>query len=252
MFCTSAPAVEKKEDSEGLLSYIRALELTEAKDDDASGNSAQVNAGALISFTSTCDAQQTEDVQNSCLLAQQAANIKYDRTSQTEEWYDYYQDVLSHVGWVMQSMDFEIYSSEAVNIAIPDFVITIISDMVEGNEIKQMVTDTIASLKSDDGAKANTLFAKSSNTQNGANFQILACNSVNGQVTTAFIGSHITGTQLSEDYFFVTYKSASLKVYYNCQVMTLNESVYETVRTAVKNKLGTNANKFVEDLPDLS
>lgn len=244
MFCTSAPAVEKKEDS--ALSYVLALELTEAKDDDASGNSAQVNAGSLVSFTSTCSAQQTEDVQNSTLLAQQASNFKYDRTSQTEDWYNYYQDVLSHIGWVMQSMEFKIYDSKSVDVTIPDFVADIVTDMVN-DDIKQMVIDTMASLKSEE--TANSVFCKSSNSSDGANFQILACNSVNDQLTTAFIGSHVTGTESSANYFFVTYKSATTKVYYNCQVMTLNDDVYSQVRTAIKNKLGTNADNFVADLP---
>jgi len=231
---------------------VLALELPEAKADDNSKGTAQVNDGALVSCTSTLNPQQTDDVQNSVLLAQLAANVKYDRTTDTENWYNFFQNVLSNVGWVIQKMDFKVYKAQTEEFSCPQFVMDILAGLVSGwasvVEIKQLVSSAMAVLNSPKGANAGSLYGKRSGSSKGANFQILTCDSVKGQVTTAFIGSHISGTKDSHDYFFVTYESASLKVYYNSQVMTLDEDVYSQVRSAVVKKLGNNAKIYVENL----
>jgi len=255
VFCTSAPAEEVKKDSVDPLSFVISLEIPEVKADDNSKNTAQVNDGALVSFTSNLIGQQKDDVQNSVLLAQLAANVEYNRTSQTEEWYNYFQNVLQNVGWIITTIDFKQYTSETEQITIPTFVMDIITGLVSGwasgAEVAEMVNGTIAVLNSPAGADAQNVFGTASNTSDGANFQILACDSIKGQVTTAFIGSHMSGTQDSANYFFATYQSTSLDIFYNNQVMTLDEDVYSKVRKAVITKLGNNAKTFVKDLPTL-
>ena len=59
-----------------------------------------VDCGSLVSFTENLSEQNKEDVLNSTLLAQLAANKKYDRKTQHDEWYTFYMKVLENVGWV--------------------------------------------------------------------------------------------------------------------------------------------------------
>ena len=74
--------------------FIRSLELTEYSGlpspklvtlPDGKAQ-ALVDAGSLVSFTSNLKGQQKEDVLNSSLLAQLAANKRYDRFNDSENW----------------------------------------------------------------------------------------------------------------------------------------------------------------------
>lgn len=55
---------------------------------------AYVDAGSLVSFVAGVSGQHKSDALNSTLLAQLAANKKFDREKQTVEWYDFYKNRL--------------------------------------------------------------------------------------------------------------------------------------------------------------
>jgi hypothetical protein len=61
-----------------------------------------VDAASLVTFIDGVSGQQNEDVLNSTLLAQLAANRKHHRERDTPGWYDFYCTVLEQVGWVSQ------------------------------------------------------------------------------------------------------------------------------------------------------
>src|SRR4051794_5773487 len=58
---------------------------------------AQVNAGSLISFTDRLSRQNQQDVRNSTLLAQLAADKACPRYAKPMDWYKFYIDVLARV-----------------------------------------------------------------------------------------------------------------------------------------------------------
>lgn len=55
--------------------------------------------------------EDKQDVLDSMLLAQLAANKKIDREEQTKERYSYYSNVLQNVGWIIQEMQFAKYNT---------------------------------------------------------------------------------------------------------------------------------------------
>ena len=65
-----------------------------------------VDGGSTVSFISGIPVLRQKDVLNATLLAQLAANKKYDREKETEQWYGFYRDVLENIGWVIQSFSF--------------------------------------------------------------------------------------------------------------------------------------------------
>lgn len=239
MFCTTSKAnLDMKIDSD-LVSYVFAMELS-----DDSNNKAQVNDGSLVSFTANLTPQQTSDVQSSILLAQLAANKKYDRTSDTEKWYNFYQEVLSTVGWVMQDMRFVKYDSKQTTVEIPNFILEVVSGLVSdwanGDGVTKMVEDALNVLRIKSNERGLEIFGTTSNSFKGANFQILPCDVIKGQITTAFIGCSVSGTSTEVKYLYETYSSSKLDIYYDAQVMTLDEAVYSKIRSAVIQKLADN------------
>jgi hypothetical protein len=61
--------------------------------------SAYVAAASVVSFADGVTGQQKEDLLNSTLLAQLAANHRFDREKDTLNWYEAYRTVLRGVGW---------------------------------------------------------------------------------------------------------------------------------------------------------
>lgn len=70
--------------------------------DQARAASANVDAASVVTFVDGLSQQQKEDVLNSTLLAQLAANKQHDRERDMVGWYGTYLSVLEGVGWVSQ------------------------------------------------------------------------------------------------------------------------------------------------------
>ncbi|MFG1478828.1 hypothetical protein V5F53_09175 [Xanthobacter sp. V4C-4] len=67
------------------------------------GDRVQVNEGALLSFGGSVSSQSLEDVSNSILFAQLAADHKFDRKTSPQDWSGTFSNTLSTVGWISQS-----------------------------------------------------------------------------------------------------------------------------------------------------
>ena len=81
-------------------------ELLKFKAATNGARSGYVNDGSLVSFVAGVDKQFQEDVLNSTLLAQLAANKKFDREQDSRNWYTFYKTVLENVGWTLQGFGF--------------------------------------------------------------------------------------------------------------------------------------------------
>ena len=70
---------------------------------DQDGDCAQVNEGALLSFDGSVPTQSIEDVSNSILFAQLAADYKFNRKTAPADWSKTFFNTLSIVGWTNQA-----------------------------------------------------------------------------------------------------------------------------------------------------
>lgn len=207
-----------------------------------------VDAGSLVSFTSHLNTQQKEDVLNSTMLAQLAANAKYDRFTQTEDWYKFYTEVMGKIGWVMQGFKFEKFQSNQTDFKISQEVLQLLTALIGSDEeLMNVVKETIDGLaKSQEGV---SLFSSNSASANRENFQILPCTvDKSNQINVCFLGSSFQASQVDSNYFFFTYAKQDIALFKAGQVVTLNEDVYAQVREEVKTKLGTRAKDFVHNL----
>lgn len=227
--------------------FVRSLKLAESATSPSKSAAARVVAGSLTSFTSEVSGQQLYDVQNSTLLAQLAATYKFPDPKQIEDWYSFYAKVLEEVGWIKQSFRFDEYNSNQASFKLSEVSLELLSALLgEDEQLFKVVKGTLDSFaKSQEGL---TLFSNNSRSQKSGRFQILPTTVTNGQLTTAFLGVHFEASQVSNDYFFFSYKSQDIHLYKTTQVFTLDEQVYEKVRQAVIDKLGPNASDFVHNL----
>lgn len=211
--------------------------------------SAAVVDGSLISFVANLPLQSQQDVLNSTLLAQLAANKQFDREKQTVEWYKFYRNVLENLGWVVQEFSFLKYHPSGNSFTVDQAVIKILEAIATGAEVA-VVAATIGALKAlgaDSGPMV--LWNSATSSVSAGNFQIGVANLSGGVVMLKIGAFYFTTTQTTDSFLWFSYSSSQMDLYHGGQPMNLNELVYAQVRQAVIDKLGDRATTFVADLP---
>ncbi|MEU7583849.1 hypothetical protein AB0B50_40435 [Streptomyces sp. NPDC041068] len=211
--------------------------------------SAAVVAGSVVAFTDGLNGQQKSDVLNSTLVAQLAANKKYDREKDTAKWYGFYRTVLEQVGWVVPSFSFAKLSVAGSRFTVDRAVIALLQAIATGGELTAAKA-AIAALKAlPDRDRRVVLFESSSHSEKLGNFQISTCGVSARDTVVMKIGAfHFKTNERVTRVLFFSFPRASTTMYQSRQTMTLNEDVYEQVREAIIEKLGDKADKFIDEL----
>ncbi len=244
---------DKKLDIKNRIKFIEELELDipkiEKEIEITSENpTAAVDAGSLQSFVAYLDSQGKSDVLNSTLLAQLAANKKFNREEKPEEWYKFYSNVLENVGWVLQAFDFNKYNASSASFETSKMILDVVAALCTGNELL-IVRSTIKALndlKTDD--KRVKLFEQTSHTLKKGNFQIAVCSQENKQITMKIGCFYFSTAENVVRVLWHKFESGKTDMYQGAQVITLNTDTYSHVRDSVIKKLGNNAAKFIDEL----
>lgn len=181
-----------------------------------------VDCGSLVSFTENLSGQNKEDILNSTLLAQLAADKKYNRETQHDEWYKFYMKVLERVGWVEQNLTFDQYKSKQSSFEISEVVIELLVSLVgEGNpQMIDVVKKTLEALKN--SSATIKLFGSNSSSTKSGNFQIVPCTlDKSGQVTVGFIGCYFQASNVDRSFLFFTYNHSDIKLFKSANFLTL-------------------------------
>ena len=209
--------------------------------------------GSLVSFVSNLTGQQKQDVLDSSLLAQLAANKKYDREKDTENWYKFYTKVMENVGWVIQGFQFNKHESKQSDFKLSQLPLEILSGLVGGTaEILKVLKATLDVLaKSSEGV---TLFGSNSTSDKNGNMLVMPCTvDKSNQITVSLMGFIFEADSSADNYFFFTWKSQHIKLYKSSQTCTLNEDAYADVRDDVREKLKGKRKSNIKklELPDI-
>lgn len=212
-------------------------------------DSGSVVDGSLVSFTNNLSVEDKQDVLDSTLLAQLAANKKFNREEQTKEWYLYYTKVLEKVGWIIQDFQFMKYQSTSATFTMDEVAIELLAQIAGGTQMA-VAGQTIEALKKlPKHDNRVVLFNHQSYSFKAGNFQLLTCaKDGSGQITTAVGAFHFFANENITRFLFWQFDSSKVELYRGVQTCTLNPEVYAKVRSHVKRKLGAKAQTFVKDL----
>lgn len=203
--------------------------------------------GSLAASSHEMTKQQIQDVTDSTLLAQLAANKKFNRFEDPENWYECYMDVLSNIGWTLQGFQWEDYKSSHSSFKLSQVTVELLSDLVGGDaKIMNVVKAAIDGLaKSAEGA---TLFDSCSTSGEHGNFQILPCIIHGGQVCLPLLCYHFKANRHVNNCFFFNWSSEKISLFYAAQKCVLNEKAYSKVRKAVADKVAEKIGDYVKHL----
>lgn len=176
-------------------------------------DNAYVDAGSLVSFVRGVPLQHKEDVVNSVLLAQLAANRKFNREKQVLDWYEFYGTVLEGVGWVIPAFDFRDRSDLGVEFTADKVILKLIEAIGTGNDVA-IVAAAIASLQSLGGDDpAVKLFETQSHTDRAGAFQIGAAAESDGVVVLKLALTYFETNETVVRVLWFRFKSAQTKFY---------------------------------------
>lgn len=222
-------------------------DLLKGADENKPG--AAVDAGSVISFVANVSGQNRSDVLNSTLLAQLAANHKYDRMEAPLNWYGFYTDVLGRVGWVLQEFGFKKYETHEQQFTLDAVLIELFEAILTGNEllVAKATVDALKKLSDDDNRLV--VFSHESHSTSMGNFQLGLCSDQGDAVAMKANAFHFTTKTDITRILWAKFTESNMYLYFASNTMTLNKEVYEQVRAAVIKKLGDAAKEFVENLP---
>ncbi|QOJ01539.1 MAG: hypothetical protein HRU70_14030 [Phycisphaeraceae bacterium] len=252
-----APARATRATVERARAFIESLELDDTitphtlsrapriRDEE---KAAYVNDGSLVAFLPGVSEQHKRDVLNSCLLAQLAANKKYDREKAPREWYTFYHTVMENCAWVVRAFAFEEFKASGATFDVHEAVIKVLAAIATGNDLA-IIKETLDALKalSNDDHRV-VLFDTSSTHQNKGTFQVSSAAETDGVVSLKLGAFHFTADTNVTRLLWFRFASSSTSFYKGAQTVTLNEEVYAKIRQSVVDKLGDKAQKFVADL----
>lgn len=209
--------------------------------------SAFVNAGSLVTFEAGVSAQHQEDFLNSILLAQLAADKKFSRYNQVVDWYKFYSDVLTNIGWP-GNFEFTEYDSGGAQVEVDKVVIQILTALAGGVASAALLATikALGDLPGDD--RKFLIFSSRSQHLESANFQISRVIETNGVLQVRLGAVYFKSDKRQVRFLWFSFDSSKIKLYKGGQNILLVEDTYNKVRGVIKEKLGDNATNFIGHL----
>ncbi|KAL6304759.1 hypothetical protein BKA93DRAFT_825635 [Sparassis latifolia] len=230
---------------EARLSFIEGLDIPPVETCLA-WKLAVVNGRLLQSFVGKLDPAHKDDVLDSTLLAQLAANQA--GGDDKDKWYKKFKEVLENIGWVVESFSF----TEIVNVntygSVDKAVIAILDPRLSP-EAGEVVKATIYAMKRRVNAEANAIFQENAWDGQTANFQIGVASASDGDNVRLHIGGfNYAATGAAGNVLFFKFGHCAVKFTCAAQTMVLNEEIYNMVRDRVKEKIRTAIQSYRKDV----
>src|SRR4051794_30954841 len=125
-------------------------------------NEAYVIDAELLAVTENLPIEQRMDVQDSVLFATWAANAKYDPETQAAQWYKFYREVMTSLGWLPTRLEFQQYQSRGTKFTVDAEVIQVLAAVCTGPENALIQTAVKAFKQLNRNNSAFTLFERTS------------------------------------------------------------------------------------------
>jgi hypothetical protein len=208
-----------------------------------------VDGNIIGTFVDGITGQHLYDVLNSALLAQLAANVKFDRESDPISWTKFYTRVLENVGWVVPEYSFFGLRSNEARFSMDAALIKVITAIMTPRQV-DLVKDAVEALQAlrpDD--RRLTIFRRNSVEQKAGNFQVDSVGeSANHIVSMKLCAFHFKTDETVTDVLWWRFKSSSTTLNATRTTLVLNDQVHDRLRQPILDKLGNRGKDFIAGL----
>jgi len=210
--------------------------------DDTDG---AVGASSLVSFVGDLTLESKQDVMNSTLFAELAANNLFDRKTELVRWYARYLEVLNIVGWTTANYQSHSIEDAQSKGSVDNVVFAILESILSAKEL-DLFKQTVEGMKNSE--RGTTIFDKSSYGTTLNDFRLGVCAEDRGNVVFQifYFDYSTSGTVTNVLWFQFTSDRVSFNE--GRQRMELNTELYGLVRDSVLQKLGQNAKDAIEGI----
>lgn len=242
------------------LNYVATLEIPEAQvtsvetveadaPTSAAGQVQALVAGAdIVTFAKGVPADQRQDIVNSTLLAQLAANKA--GTGDVQIWYAKYFDVLTNIGWVIADRSFANYVDESENFQAHEAIKRIAATLLGSSPAAlSLITGTLDALKAaSDNSPWITLLNRESQSTSSKRFQmtLVEPNPQGNDPTIAMMMFTLEADAKLTQVLFFKFANNSVRFRHASGKVTINNAVLQSVRTAIEQRLAAYAAHFVK------
>jgi len=164
-------------------------------------------------------------------------------------WYKAYIEILTKVGWTMEGGEVQQFSAKANVVELQEVIIDILKAAF-GADFLQIVTRALDGIKSlaDSNGKIEA-FEKTTHSESNGSFQIGVATQ-EGDAVSMNLGTFlITSTSRISHILFIKFTKDETDLQYASGKLTLDQKIYENVRSLVQNKLSGRAVEFVTEIP---
>jgi hypothetical protein len=198
------------------------------------------NEKSLVSFASSVSEQNRNDVLQSTLLAQLAANHQVQGESDESKvlkWYTYFLDTLSKTGWIISGSDIQNYEAKDSSYEVDNIIIDILMAAF-GSTYITIIKKTLEAIKTmgDDDRKIQA-FKKNVNEISKGGFQIALANEEGGIVSIKIGTFFLTSSHEMEKVFFFKTEKDKTSLQYISKTATLSSKAYSAIRELIDKKL---------------
>jgi len=211
---------------------------------------ALVAGSSLVIADDGISAQTKEDLVNSNLLAQFAASNAADRTD-VLAWYSAYFSALQRLGWAMTSNDFRQFKQTGTTLEVHEAIMAVLGAVLgpaaSAVVIVKSVFDGLAKVAHNNGWLK--LFDQQAAKEEVAHFQVATAQSkATGLVDLGVLAFSVEADQKITQVLFFKLKKSKAKLRYAGGTATIEEQVLGTVRDAMRKKLQSVAEQFIESI----
>jgi hypothetical protein len=233
-------------------SLLAPSEFSEKPEHDINKPTASVMPDAINAFMPGVSQAIIDDVNLCKLVMQNAATKKFPEDAQLFEWYRYYVDGLSKLGWVTQNRNIQEVTIKKVGLTMDQVALEVAAGLIGANAaqiLAGVAKKAVEAVQKDPGAIKIFDSHKKLGTQakfdiapvwlenGGQANMILNCISLDVRESTRGILFWKSTRQST------TIKSGAVRTY-------LDTKVFSGLRETLYNKYNESGKKFIDDLPD--
>jgi hypothetical protein len=212
---------------------------------------AAVDGNSIASFVDGLNGRQKDDVLTATLLAQLAANARYNRIDDPFNWSTYFAEVIGNLGFVHQTSQFRRFESSQARFTMDDVVVKMLAAILteDAKAVLQESIEAVKELRDDSGALV--IFERNSHTVNNGNFMIQPCRVSPGGVVMMTLGSFVfKSTEAVTKVLWFSFRGGpNTKVAINRFDCALNQLVYDRIRDTVLSRVVNHITNYVRTLP---
>lgn len=227
--------------------FLRTREPVQPELVKETGEQTFLSDKSIISFVSDVSAQNRNDILNSTLLAQLAANKTHSLESDMQQWYQAFISVLNKVGWVVEAGEVNKFESKDSVFEVENVIIDILTAAF-GSSYITIIKKVLESFKAMSENNKIKVFEKNTHTLSKGCFQIGLASEKNGAVSMQLGTFLLTSTNEIKKILFVKIAKDKTSLAYSSRQATFNQEVYAAARQAILTKLSSDITDYVAEL----